>query len=90
MTIASNVVSPEEIVSQAHHRITTEKLIIRLTLIISLFAGSVLFLLFKAINPSFTNGQIGLALLALTAMAFESTWIIYGFAALIHKSFSKE
>ena len=90
MTLAGNVISPTEIVSQTHQPLTTEKFIIRLTLIISLFAGPVLFLLFSALNASFASGEKGLALLALTAMAFESTWIIYGFAALIHKAASKE
>jgi hypothetical protein len=82
MTLAANTIDNAEIVKHINH----ERLHLRLTLIVSILAGPMLFLLLSAANANFAQGQGALVLLALTAIAFESTWIIYAFGTLICKA----
>ena len=88
MTLAGNVIHPSEIIGQVHKSISHEKLNIYLTLIVSLLAGPVFFLILSGANANFAQVDRGITFFALTLMAFELTWIIYGFAAMIHKAIS--
>ena len=63
-----------------------EKFFIRLALVISILAGPAIYMLCNATIASFAHGQNMLALVAIAIMAFEMTWIVYGFGALIHKA----
>jgi hypothetical protein len=70
----------------AGEHVNHEKFAIRLTLIISLLAGPAMYMLCNALITNFAQGQEVLALAAVTVMAFEIVWIVYGFGALIHKA----
>jgi hypothetical protein len=76
--------------SIVHEHLNHEKFAIRLTLIISLLAGPAIYMLCNALIANFAQGQEVLALVAVTVMAFEIVWIVYGFGALIHKATARE
>ena len=62
------------------------KLMIRLTLIVSLMIGPAAFFLCSWMNSDFASGEKLLVLFAFLAMGFESVWIVYGFGVLINKA----
>ena len=62
------------------------KLMIRLTLIISLMIGPAVFFLCSWMNSDLASGEKLLVLFAFLVMGFESVWIVYGFGALMNKA----
>jgi len=76
-------------VGQTEVYVNHEKFFIRLALVISILAGPAVYMLCNAMAPNFAKGQNVLALAAIAVMAFEMTWIVYGFGVLIHKAMSK-
>ncbi len=89
MTLTANAIDHAGIISETNKHISHEKHYIRLTLVVSILAGPILFLVLNAASANFAQTEKSLALLALTAITFETTWIIYGFTAMIHKAINE-
>ena len=73
-------------ISRPMAHVDNAKLMIRLTLVVSLVMGPAVFLLCRWMNSYFASGEKLLALFALSVMGFESVWVIYGLGVLINKA----
>ena len=64
----------------------TDKFMIRLTCVLALLAGPVVFVICSQVVPHLVQNDRFWVLVAFVAMGFESVWLLYGLGALIHRA----
>ena len=64
----------------------TDKFMIRLTCVLALLAGPVVFLICSQVAPQLFQNDRFWVLVAFVAIGFESVWLLYDLGALIHRA----